>query len=474
MKFLGRQYELQTLGEEWGRDRSSLLVLHGRRRIGKTRLLSEFSKGKSVFRFEGLEKGDLPSQLSHFSTQLGLQTKNQLLSKIHPDSFKEAFDLLTGALPKKGKHLVIFDEFSWMIGEDEAQVALFKYYWDNFWAARGNLMMVLCGSINSFMVKKVLFSSALYGRINREIKLDPLSLQESRPFLGPSRPNRDQLDLYLIFGGVPMYLEEIDPHESVVATVNRLCFTKDAFFVREFERLFRDEFKKYNVYAKIVESLAKRSSLSYSEILKTLKTGVGGGYRDYLDNLALANFAESFTPLGKSDTQLIRYRLIDEYLLFYFSLIKPNLRMIESNTSHSLFLNFLGKTKWRTWMGFAFERFCLKQALHIQKHLRIDQLVKNYGSYFSRQTTADNGLQIDLLFERHDRVVTLCEIKYTDRAIGTEIIPEIEKKTNLLTRFKRETIERVLITVNEPSKSLRESRYFHRILCLDDFFGSWA
>jgi AAA+ ATPase superfamily predicted ATPase len=349
-------------------------------------------------------------------------------------------------------------------------VALFKYYWDNKWSSQQNLMVILCGSINTFMIKKVVQSSALYGRIHREIKLEPLSLADTHAFLGSGRSHKEVAELYLVFGGIPKYLEEIRAKESSVQNINRLCFLKDAFFVREFDRLFKEEFGKTNTYSKIVKTLVATPGLAYSEILSRLKLPQGGGYQVYLDNLCLAGFVQSFTPFGRTQTQLIRYRLYDEYLHFYFGLIQPNLDLINHNTGQNIFLNTLGKPRWSAWSGLAFERFCLREALTIQKILKIDQLVKNYGSYFNRQTTAANGFQIDLLFDRHDHVITVCEIKNTQRPVGTDIIPQVEKKIALLTSKRGQVIEPVLITTAEPSPALVESRYFQHVILLEDFF----
>ncbi len=144
--------------------------------------------------------------------------------------------------------------------------------------------------------------------------------------------------------------------------------------------------------------------------------------------------------------------------------------MIEENKGENIFFNFVGKTRWSIWAGLAFERFCLKQAKTIQKILKIDQLVKNYGSYFNRQTTAANGLQIDLVFERHDSVTTLCEIKYTHRPIGPEVIESMEKKAKLLQKGTRKTIEYVLISASPPTQSLTKQHFFHKVISLEDFF----
>ncbi len=474
MSFVGREYEKANLLSEFERPRASLIVMHGRRRVGKTRLLQEFCRDKHSLWIEGLEKGTPQEQRTHFIKQLAEQTKQPFLSRSSCSDWTEAFDCLKElfSVLKKSKRkteklILVLDEFPWLISQDEKTVALFKYYWDNFFKQH-NLMIVLCGSINTFMIKKVIQSSALYGRIHQEVRLDPLSPSESGRFLGSTPPKKDVVEYSMIFGGIPRYWEEIDPRKSVIQNLNRLCFLKDAFFVREFARLFREEFGSVNVYAAIIKELARTSSLNYTEILKRLKSSVGGGYQEYLDNLSLAGFVNKFTPLNKKKTRLVRYRLWDEFIHFYSDLIEPSLDQIAKNTRENFLFTQIDKTQWSVWTGLAFERFCIKQTEKIQQVLKIDQLVKNQGSYFSRATTAQNGLQIDLMFDRHDQIVTLCEIKYTNRPVGTELIDEVERKAALYKLSSKQSLQPVLITFSPPTQALIDARYFSHILMLED------
>lgn len=470
MHFYGRSYELKDLNEEFQRGRSSLTILYGRRRIGKTSLLQEFCKGKNHLRFEGLETGKEEIQIHHFLKELSRQTGRAWLGKIQRSTWREALDTLSSELSGKKKQILVFDEFPWMIQKNKEVVSLFKYFWDNDWARKENLMVVFCGSVNSFMVNDLMHSSAFYGRINKEICLGPLSLENIGLFFSKNS-FQDILEFTMIFGGIPKYLEEINPKESLIQNVNRLCFKKDAYFVGEFERIFKDEFDIINVYEKIVSLLSSCSSMNYSEILRALHAEKGGGYLDYLKNLELAGFIQHFSPFDRPDeSRLVRYRLVDEYLLFYFHFIKPHLKKIQENQGENLFLNFIGRQRWAIWVGFAFERFCLKQSKRIQKILQIDQLVKRDGSFFNRKTTLQNGFQIDLLFERFDRVMTLCEMKYLNKPIGTEIIQEVERKVSLLPLGKTQTLERVLITLTAPTQKLEAQHYFNRIIMAEDLF----
>lgn len=470
-QFIGRRFELGQLAEEYQKDRPSLTLLYGRRRIGKTRLLKEFCQGKKHLRFEGLEEGSREDQINHFLAQLARQTGQKILAQLKINSWQEVFELMTSQIPAK-RQVIVFDEFPWMIQKDSKEVSLFKYHWDNFWSQKKKWMIIICGSANTFMVKDLILSAALYGRIHHEILLEPLLIHEVHQFFGQKKSAKEIVDLYLVFGGIPRYLEEINPRESVIQNIQKLCFIKNSFFVREFDRLFHDEFKKTEIYAKISCLLAKKGNLNYTEIVQGLGVDVGGGYQSYLQNLERARFIESYIPFHlKENTRLVRYRVVDEYLLFYFYYIQPNLSFIQQNTKKNFFLHSIGKNSWSAWTGFAFERFCLKHIQRIEELLNINQLVKNVGSLFNRKTTSSNGFQIDLLFARHDNVITLCEIKYTSKPIGPDIIPAVEKKASLLKLGKKQSIERVLITASPPTKALTDQNYFNQIIPIEDFLS---
>lgn len=471
--FIGRAYEEKILQREYLKDEASFVILYGRRRIGKSRLVNEFYKDKNLWRFEGLEGLSTAKQIRAFLTRLSEITKNPVYHHAACPDWMTAFGMLDQAIkqsPGKYNKTIFFDELPYMAAKQEELVSVLKWAWDNLWSQKKDFTLVLCGSVASFMIQKVVKSSALYGRITLEINLKPLSLNEVSAFFGHKKSIREIASLYMFCGGVPEYLKQINPKESVAQNIARLSFLKDGYFVGEFGRLFKDILAEELVYKKIISLLARYKSLKIPEMAKTLHLSPGGGFVDYMENLESAGFVKTLVPLNrKSETRLKRFVLDDEYLLFYFQFVEPHLRQIQNNTSLKKGLNYLISPSYNTWAGFAFERMCLKHIPSITKALEIDQLVKEYGPYFDRASNKKEGVQIDLLFERHDPVVTLCEMKYVSGLVGKPIIREIEKKAALLGETKK-TIEKVLITTEGITKDLADAGYFSKVLTLENIF----
>lgn len=471
--FTGRTHEWELLQNQHVKNTASLVIMYGRRRVGKTRLITEFYRDKNLWRFDGVEGLKKLEQIRNILSGLSKITSNNLYDSISCQRWIELFKIMDRAIqdsPHQYRMTLFFDELPYMANQQTELVSALKWAWDNLWQDKSGFTLVLCGSIASFMVKKVLKSSALYGRISLEICLKPFSLMEVSNFFQNKKSPREICQLYMFCGGVPEYLRHINPRESASLNMASLAFLKDGYFVDEFDRLFKDVFHEERIYKRIIQALAKYKSLKVPELTKILKVSSGGGFVEYLENLELAGFVKSIVPWDKSeDSKLKRYRLDDEYLLFYFKFIYPELRKIRENTDARMALRFLNSKSHDIWAGFAFERLCLKHAALIMQRLKIDQLVKNYGPYFDRGSNHREGVQIDLMFVRHDPVITLCEFKYHNGLVGKSIITEVERKVELLGQSKK-TIEKVLITTEGITPDLKDSGYFSQVLLVEDLF----
>lgn len=475
-KFVGRRYELSLLNEEYKQttNRASLVILYGRRRVGKTRLIAEFYKDKNLWKFDGVEGQPKNLQIQNVLDQIGLYSGDDLYRSVKCRTWIELFKALDRAISasKTGYAKTIFlDELPYMAGRRTELVSAIKWAWDNLWQDKRGFTLVLCGSIASFMIKKVVRSSSLYGRVKLEIRLSPLSVAEVHEFFSGKKSLKEICELYMFCGGIPEYLLQIDPDMSVSQNIARLAFCRDGYFTTEFDRLFKDIFQEEKIYKKIILLLSRYKSLKTSEITGALDVTRGGSFLEFLENLESAGFVKSVIPLDRpQESKLKRYRLDDEYLLFYFKFIHPNIRNIQDNTKMEKALSILSGQAYKVWAGFAFERMCLKHIERIMDVLKINQLVKNYGTYFDRATNTKEGVQIDLMFERHDPVVTICEMKYYDGLIGKWIIEEVERKVELLGE-KKKTVERVLITTNGITEDLRQANYFSRVVLIEELFS---
>jgi AAA+ ATPase superfamily predicted ATPase len=465
--FIGRSQELSLLEEAYSADKNCLAVIYGRRRIGKSSLVKQFSLGKPFFyTFEALENEDTKGQIQHFTSYLKEQIADPLLSNITFNNWRDVFSYLTEKVIKRRsqKKLVIFmDEFQWMAAGRHKLVSLLKYFWDNHWKEK-NVMLILCGSVASFMVKKVLSSKALYGRISLEILLKGLPPGEATQLFKGRRSNEAVLKYLLVFGGVPKYLEEIQLDKSFNQNINRLCFRKNSLMLNEISRIFYSQFRETKTYLSIVK-LLENGIYSISEISRRLSIASGGGLKDYLKNLELAEIIRSYVPFDRSITTKFRkYTISDEFLIFYFKFMEPNLRTIEDSGSQKLFEAFSGDN-FDSWLGFAFERFCVKHAAYFSKIMGFEDEVLIASPYFRRDS---RQFQVDLIYKRMDHVITVCEIKHHNKKISTAVISGMEERIKLLEIPKGYTVDRALISLYGPDKSLLESGYFSYYVNLEE------
>jgi len=471
LMFVGREHELKSIQEAIDSNRAELGIVYGRRRIGKSSLLMQFKKHKGDLCFEALQKASTLKQIDHFTDQLAKQTNTP---KILAHNWKEAFDGLTLHI-QKGKHYVIFDEFPWMATGRTELVSILKFYWDTIWKKNPKLTLVLCGSVTSFMLKHLIHSQALHNRKTFEMKLDALPVNEAALFFKKYRSNFEMAKFLMVFGGIPKYLEQLDPAKSFAANMDRLCFTKNSFFMTEFETLFKEQFKVIKTYEAIAEALAKRSD-SKEGLAERIHMKPGGGLSGYIQALEQTDFVKVFSPLsvtglGEKTKKIV---LWDEWLRFYFSYIKPNKRVIEINTKPGLFQQLAGKSI-DTYFGLAFERLCMKNLPGLLSAVGIPlNEVLGYGPFFrqpARTGPNDGGLQIDILVHRQGHILTIIECKFQTTPVGLSVVQEVERKLALLKPNKIYTVEKMLVCAGPITRDLQQSGYFHKILDIDAFFA---
>ena len=466
MQFIGRNLELENLDNLYQNPKANLVVVYGRRRVGKSTLIEKYSKNKPHLIFEGLENASTKDQIKQFTNDLVKQINEPLLRNAKFEDWSGPFDYLTDYFKNHKKKIIFFmDEFQWLAVNQSKLVSLIKHYWDRHWSKQ-NVMLILCGSLSSYMIKKVISSKALYGRINWELCLQPMDPKEIYQLLDVKR-SQDEVLLYaMILGGIPKYLQEIDPNKSFDQNINRLFFTSNGLFVNEYNRIFYSQFKEHKTYEAIVNEI-KNTPLSLDDIAKKIKSTSGGGLKSYLDNLQKAAFISSFVPYNKNlNSKLIRYKLTDEYLRFYLKYVMPNIKLIQSNTSRNLFSQLI-KPVWQPWLGYAFENFCLKNAYYLSERMGFADQVLQWGPLFHQ---GDTKFQVDLVFVRQDNVITVCELKYHAQPIGVEIVSEMERKCALLTLPRGFTLEKALISRFGADPSLKSLGYFHHLICANDYF----
>ncbi len=465
--FIGRENELTRLRTLGCDESPALAVVYGRRRVGKTALIREACKGRKTLFFEGLEGQPQSKQISNFLFQL--QSQVNFIEVDHGvKTWSAAFLQLVKAL-RKEPFLVVFDEFQWMAAYRTGLVSELKMMWDQYFSQFRGSSMVLCGSIASFMVSKVLHSKALYGRVSLEIHLKPFSVSESQRML-KAFGEAEVVESMLLLGGIPLYLKMMRNVSSLYLGVNDQAFTETGYFYSEFDKIFVSHFGRKDAFSKIVKALAQHPyGLYRDEIASVCEIALSGKLSADLFDLEAAGFIKSFVPIDKKEKSKIqKYVLSDPYLSFYLSFIEPHKRAIALGKK-DVFLKLSQGPKFASFLGRQFELFCMNHAYQISEMLGFSGVDYSAGPYF-RRALNEEGIQIDLMFDRSDNVITLCEMKYSRAPVGVEVVAEVERKVRVLEKLSRKTIQRVLFVRDGVTQELLRSGYFYRIFTCHDFF----
>lgn len=470
-KFIGRLPELQHIAQAANSHEASILIVYGRRRIGKTELIEHALRDRHLIKLEGVEGGDTKTQIHRVMYQLSQALKDPLISRLQFDHWFECFDFIADKLAQ-GQWTLYFEEVQWLANYKNEFLADLKLIWDNKFRHNPELLLVLCGSSPSFMINQVVHSKALYNRSTYEINLQPFSLLEAKEFL-VKRSHRELMNAYLTIGGVPEYLKRINQYTSIEVGLCKTSFMKDAYLSKEHERIFISSFATNVHYKDIIEFLSHVKFATRKEIEDHLGIHGGGKLTDVLKDLELCGFIEVYSPyFSGAKSKLRRYAIADAYLHFYYKFIKPYEHRIDQGDFNQAPDRALNKESYQKWLGFAFERFCRKNHRIISEKMGFSAVRYQSGVYFDRATDMrDKGFQIDLIFDRADHVITVCEIKYLQGKVGVEVIDEFEKKMDVVRHQYKNTIEKVLIAANGASDSLLARQYFDRILVLEDLVG---
>ncbi len=473
MKFVGRAKELETLNLLLKKKSASLVVIRGRRRVGKSRLIKEFVSGKKNWIFSGLPP--VPGmtkqrQLDGFSVQI---SQNLQVPKIQTSDWMVPFTFL--AHQAKGqKIIIVLDEISWMGSEDPDFLGQLKTSWDLHFSENLNLILILCGSVSSWIEENILRSTGFVGRVSIDMVLEELSLSESNQFWESQKTRVSAYEKFKILsvtGGIPKYLEEIIPSQSSVDTIHRLCFQSDGILFREFDQIFSDLFaRKMQTYSNIVKTLS-HAPLSLDEICTKLNFEKSGSVSRSLDDLAISGFVQEDRAWNLSANKLSnmkKFRLKDNYLRFYLRYIEQNKEKILKGLFASK--SFMHMPGWESVMGLQFENMVINNLKSLCKILRIELVeIINAGPFFQRTTKRQKGCQIDLLIQTKHNTLYLCEVKFSTSEIKSGVIEAVEKKIAALSTPKGFSIRPVLIHVNGASQTVMESEFFSDIIDFSQF-----
>ena len=475
--FIGRKRELSLLEELLKTKIANLVVIKGRRRIGKSRLIEEFGKNLRTLVLTGLPPDkDITAQdqRDEFARQMASQLK---MPKISSEDWGDLFWHLANQT-RSGRTLILLDEISWMGSKDHTFLGKLKNAWDLEFKQNNKLILVLCGSISSWIEKNILSSTGFVGRINLILPLEELTLPECNEFWGSRKKQLSPYEKFKILsvtGGVPRYLELISPNYSAEENIKRLCFIKEGLLFSEFEQIFNDLFAQRSpLYKAILQSLIKYPLAELNDIFKQLDIKKSGTHVEYLQDIEQAGFISrdySWSIKNETISKLSRFRISDNYIRFYLRYILPNKNKILRGAFEQRSLSTL--PGWESIMGLQFENLVLKNRLLIYKFLHIDpnEIVQD-NPYFQKASTKQSGCQIDYLIQTRFNCLYLCEIKFSKHPVMLNVVEEMKKKIHNLAIPKHFSYRPVLIHVNGVHEDVIESEFFAHIIDFADFLES--
>ncbi len=467
--FIGRKRELMQLKDLLSRDTASLVVVKGRRRIGKSRLIEEFGKGFKSVTLSGLsptKKTTSKHQREEFAREMAR------IFQI-PFSYQSDWSDLFWHLAeqtKRGRVIILLDEISWMGSKDPTFLGKLKNAWDLHFKKNPKLILVLCGSVSSWIEKNILSSTGFVGRVDLTLTLGELTLPECNEFWGAQKEQisaNEKFKLLAVTGGVPRYLEVISPKKIAEDNIKRLCFTQEGFFYNEFDKTFHDLFTQHSeIYQQILFCLIKHPMAELDDIFRYLKMKKSGVLSQYLNDLISAGFVRrDYTWAIHSGLQskLSHFRICDNYVRFYLKYIFPNKDKIARDAFVNRSLSTL--PGWESIMGFQFENLVLQNRHLVQQLLHIDPAeIVNDNPYFQRNTVKQNGCQIDYMIQTRFNCLYLCEIKFLKNPVQMNVVLEMKKKINNLSLPKNFSYRPVLIHVSGVDDDVIASELFANII----------
>lgn len=456
---IGRKYEIDRLKESLTSQSSELIAVYGRRRVGKTYLIRNIYEKYIRFEVTGLYGGNQEIQIDNFFDELK-KVSNKIKDENKPKDWKEAFELLKtylNSLRSDSKKVVFIDEMPWLDTHKSNFRMYLGHFWNTYCEKRKDIIIVLCGSAASYMVQNVISNKgSLHARLSYKLQIKPFTLFETKEFLKSKNINWSHyhiLHLYIAIGGIPHYLNKIKKGESVVQSIQRLCFDTNGDLVNEFEEIFESLFSHSSSHIAIVRALGSfNKGTSRDELIIKSKHAGGGAFTRALEELIASGFISKYPAYDKK-VQKTLYRLSDEYSKFYLKFIAPN-----KSHGENFWKTLFQQQTYISWAGFNFETICLKHVQQIKKALKIE------GIHSTNSSWSAKGIQVDLVIKRADNWINLCEMKFHSNpyTIGKKEITELRNKVS---KFKEETETKDVVVITMiTTYGVVENENFHEII----------
>lgn len=433
---IGRKSQCKQLDKILKKKKSSFLAITGRRRVGKTFLIDEYFKNEICFRLTGIQNAEIEEQINNFSTKISEYSKKPIIP--HPTNWQDVFLLLKEylkSLDKKSKKVIFLDELPWMVTKKSNFIQLLAHLWNDYLSKEKHFVLVICGSSTSWIYKNIVNDKGgFHNRLTDIITLKPFTLEDTKSFFTSLKINlnhQEIVNVYMAFGGIPYYLEQINKGENSLVAIERLCFTKGGILRDEYNNLYKALFRNAENHEAIVYELAKTGKgLQREEILIKTKVKSGGSFNRAINDLLLTGFVEEYIPFGRKKKGSY-YKLVDEYSIFYHKFIKPNNKLTKG-----IWTQIAMSQKYKIWQGFAFELLSYKHVDKIKDALGISGVYTEISTLNIKATKEQKGFQIDLILDRKDQVINLIELKYYSGPFTID-----KKYADVLVKRKQQFIE---------------------------------
>jgi uncharacterized protein len=452
---IGRDFEIKKMKGFLANEESELVAVLGRRRVGKTFLIKSVYKKEIVFQITGIQDVNRSFQLDNFvSARNHYFRKGKIFGK--PNNWITAFGQLKELLgkPKSKKRVLFFDEFPWLANNSNEFLKAFDNFW-NGWAVDQNLIVVICGSAASWMITNIINSKGgLHNRITQQILLPPFTLNEVERYFVAKKmniPRHSLMQLYMVTGGIPYYLKEVQKGTTPIEAINQMYFGKHATLKNEFDNLFKALFSNYEKHILVIRALASKwMGLTRNEIITKTKLPTGGAVTTILNELETSGFIQSILPFGKQQRETL-YRLTDAYTLFYLHFIEQNKNI------KNYWQKKYNTQEVKAWQGYAFENICLIHIDAIKQALGISGILTHESSFYKKKDNNTPGCQIDMLIERGDNAINICEMKFYDGeyTLTDETVKKLQAKRNIFQEISKtkKQLFLTLITTNGLTNS---------------------
>ncbi|HHM21613.1 MAG TPA: ATP-binding protein [Bacteroidetes bacterium] len=476
-KIIGREKEKARLDKMMQSGQPEFLALYGRRRVGKTFLIREHLKERIVFDISGTREGTKEQQLGHFFSEYLLRTKGQQ-ETLPPRSWDDAFGYLArylAGLPKsRGKQVVFLDEMPWLDSPRSGFVHALEFFWNQHVSRMDNVLLVACGSASSWIRKHLIKArGGLYNRITQRIKLEPFNLHETQLYLhsmGVDLPQYQILELYMAMGGIPFYLQEVEKGMSAAQLIDEICFSPIGLLSEEYEQLYFSLFRHAGNHIAVVEALAARpQGMTRTQIKAATKINESQLSRALLE-LEECGFISHIGPLLNKKKEGI-FKLIDLYSLFYLKFIRKNKR-----AGGIIWEQLSKQSSFTAWSGYAFENICLLHIRQIKMALGISGVFTRQSAWKFKGNDVLPGAQIDMVIDRADQIVHLCEAKFTREnfALNKAYAAKLRLRKSIFKQATK-TKKAVFTTLLTTYPAIRNKYYLEEIdneITMQDLFRS--